>query len=77
MLLEATHIKLTQLKQYCQETQGDSLLGSIEVHQKGSLDLAIHCSCLKALNDVLSREFKVKSPPPNFLPRLPRSLARA
>ena len=44
---------------------------NIQVHQKDTLDLAIHSSCLKALNDggclrlnqVLSREFKVKSPP--------------
>ena len=43
---------------------------NIQVHQKGTLDL-IHSSCLKAQNDrgclrlnqVLSREFKVKSPP--------------
>ena len=39
-----------------------------QVHQKDTLDLSIHSSCLKALNDggrlrlqqVLSREFKVK-----------------
>ena len=45
---------------------------NIEVHQKDTLALAIHSSCLKALSDggclrlnqVLSREFKVKSPPP-------------
>ena len=44
---------------------------NIQVHQKDTLDLAIHSNCLKALNDggclrlnqVLSREFKVKSPP--------------
>ena len=44
---------------------------NIQVHQKDTLDLAIHSSCLKALNDggclrlnqVLSRKFKVKSPP--------------
>ena len=49
---------------------------NIQVHQKDTLDLAIHSSCLKApndrgclrLNQVLSTEFKVKSstrlPPP-------------
>ena len=55
---------------------------NIQVHQKDTLDLSIHSSCLKALNDggclrlnqVLSREFKVKSPP--WLPP-PPSLARA
>ena len=44
---------------------------NIQVHQKDTLDLSIHSSCLKALNDggrlrlnqVLSREFKAKSPP--------------
>ena len=49
-----------------------------QVHQKDTLDLAIHSSCLKALNDrgclrlnqVLSREFKVKSPP--WLPPPPQ-----
>ena len=48
---------------------------NIQVHQKDTLNLSIHSSCLKALNDggrlrlqqVLSREFKVKSPPPDFL----------
>ena len=48
---------------------------NIQVHQKDTLDLAIHSSCLQALNDggclrlnqVLSREFKVKSPLPDFL----------
>ena len=43
----------------------------IQVHQKDILELAIHSSCLKALDDrvclklnqVLSREFKVKSSP--------------
>ena len=52
-----------------------------QVHRKETLDLAIHSSCLKAphdrgclrLNQVLSREFKVKSPP--CLP--PPGLARA
>ena len=42
-----------------------------QVHRKETLDLAIHSSCLKAphdrgclrLNQVLSRKFKVKSPP--------------
>ena len=56
---------------------------SIQVHQKDTLDLAIHPSCLKALNDggclrlnqVLSREFKVKSPP--LTSSTPPSLARA
>ena len=55
---------------------------NIQVHQKDTLDLAIHSSYLKALNDggclrleqVLSREFKVKSPP--WLPP-PPSLSRA
>ena len=55
---------------------------NIQVHQKDTLDLAIHSSCLRFLNDggclrlnqVLSREFKVKSPP--WLPP-PPSLARA
>ena len=45
---------------------------NIQVHQKDTLDLAIHSSCLKALHDrgclrlkqVLSREFKATSPPP-------------
>ena len=45
---------------------------NIQVHQKDTLDLSIHSSGLKALNDggclrltqFLSREFKVKSPPP-------------
>ena len=44
---------------------------NIQVHQKDTLDFAIHSSYLKALKDggclrlnqVLSREFKVKSPP--------------
>ena len=44
---------------------------NIQVHQKDTLDLVIHSNCLKALNDggclrlnqVLSRKFKVKSPP--------------
>ena len=44
---------------------------NIQVHQKDTLDLSIHSSCLKALNDGrclrlnqdLSREFKVKLPP--------------
>ena len=44
---------------------------NIQVHQIDTLDLSIHSSGLKALNDggclrlkqVLSREFKVKSPP--------------
>ena len=44
---------------------------NIQVHQKDTLDLFIHSSCLKALNDggclrlsqALSREFKVKSTP--------------
>ena len=43
---------------------------NIQVHQKDTLDLAIHSSCLKALNEgvcltlnqVLNRELKVKSP---------------
>ena len=56
---------------------------NIQVHQKDTLHLSIHSSCLKALNDgghlrlnqVLSREFKAKSPPPDFLH--PHSLARA
>ena len=51
---------------------------NIQVHQKDTLDLSIHSSCLKALNDggrlrlqqVLSREFKVKSPP--WLPPPPQ-----
>ena len=55
---------------------------NIQGHQKDTLDLAIHSSCLKALNDrgclrfnqVLDREFKVKSPPP---PSPTYSLARA
>ena len=54
---------------------------NIKVHQKDTQDLAIHSSCLKALDDggclrhqVLSREFKDKSPP--WLPP-PPSLARA
>ena len=58
---------------------------NIQVHQKDTLDLAIHSSCLQALNDggclrlnqVLSREFKVKSPLPDFLPPPRPSLARA
>ena len=57
---------------------------NIQVHQKDTLDLSIHSSCLKALNDggclrlnqVLSREFKVKSPP-WLPPPPPPSLARA
>ena len=44
---------------------------NIQVHQKDTLDLSIHSSCWKGQNDggclrlnpVLSREFKVKSPP--------------
>ena len=56
---------------------------NIQVHQKDALDLAIHSSCSQALNgrgclrlnQVLSREFKVKSPP--WLPFSPPSLARA
>ena len=48
-----------------------SLDSDVDIHQKDTLDLAIHPSCLKALNDggclrlnqVLSKELKVKSPP--------------
>ena len=44
---------------------------NIQVHKKDTLELAIHSSCLKAvddrgrlrLNQVLNGEFKVKSPP--------------
>ena len=44
---------------------------NVQVHQKDTLHLSIHSSCLKALNNggrlrlnqVLSREFKAKSPP--------------
>ena len=57
---------------------------NIQVHKKDTLELAIHSSCLKAvddrgrlrLNQVLNGEFKVKSPPPDFLPP-PPSLASA
>ena len=57
---------------------------NIQVHQKDTLDLSIHSSCLKALNDggrlrrqpLLSREFKFKSPP-RLPPPPPPSLARA
>ena len=56
---------------------------NIQLHQKDTLNLAIRSSCLKALNDggclrlnqVLRREFKVKSPLPDFLH--PPSLARS
>ena len=51
---------------------------TFKLHQKGTLDLAIvkHSRCLKALHDigclrlkqVLGREFKATSPPPDFLP---------
>ena len=45
---------------------------NIQAHKKDTLELAIHSSCLKAvddrgrlrLNQVLNGEFKVKSPPP-------------
>ena len=56
---------------------------NIQVHQKDTLDLAIPFSCLKALNDrgclrlnqVLSREFKVKSQQPSTCLRGMLSLA--
>ena len=57
---------------------------NIQCHQKDTLDLAIHSSCLKAQNDrgclrfnqVLSREFKVKSPPPPPPPPQPSKCLR-
>ena len=56
---------------------------NIQVHQKDTLDLVTHSNCLKALNDgrclrlnqVLIREFKVKSPP--LTSSIPPILARA
>ena len=74
-LLESTHLKLTQLKQVSPRnsalTHGYLKVTLLQVHQKDTPALAIHSSCLKAwsdggclrLNQVLSREFKVKSPP--------------
>ena len=82
-LLNATHLKLTQLRQILPRDSAMVLLRwlsscfliskrNIQGHQKDTLDLAILSSCLKALNDrgclrlnqVVNREFKVKSPPP-------------
>ena len=62
-----------------------SLDSDVDIHQKDTLDLAIHPSCLKALNDggclrlnqVLSKELKVKSPPLTSSTPPPPSLARA
>ena len=92
-LLDATHLKLTQLRQILPRDLALTHMvllrwlsscfliskRNIQGHQKDTLDLAIHSSCLKALNDrgylrlnqVLDREFKVKSPPPQPPPPPP------
>ena len=77
------------LSKYCQETELLPMVllrwlsswflisrETFKVHQKDTLDLAIHSSCLKDLHDrgclrlkqVLSREFKSTSPPLTFFP---------